>query len=96
VQHLSVVDYVAVSGSLEGRMIEYVDHLHEHFLDPVVIDRGRYRVPSRPGYSAQMRAGSLERYAFPEGAEWRLGGSSGGGRAARPLSESVSGSAAPG
>jgi L-fuconate dehydratase len=96
VQHLSVVDYVAVSGSLEGRMIEYVDHLHEHFLDPVVIDRGRYRVPTRPGYSAQMRAETLERYAFPDGPEWRLGGPSGGGRAARPLSETVSGSAAPG
>ena len=64
-------------------------------LDPVVIDRGRYRVPTRPGYSAQMRSGSLERYAFPDGAEWRDGGSSGGGRAARPLSETVSGRAAP-
>ncbi len=71
VQHLSIFDYVAVSGSLDGRMIEYVDHLHEHFLDPVVIADGRYRVPTRPGNSAQMRADTLERYAFPHGAEWR-------------------------
>jgi L-fuconate dehydratase len=70
VQHLSVFDYACVSGSLEGRMIEYVDHLHEHFLDPVVIREGRYRVPDRPGYSAEMRADSLAAYAFPNGAEW--------------------------
>ena len=55
VQHLSMFDYVAVSGSLEDRAIEYVDHLHEHFIDPVVIERGAYRVPRAPGFSAQMR-----------------------------------------
>jgi L-fuconate dehydratase len=71
VQHLAIVDFVAVSGSLEGRMIEFVDELHEHFLDPVVVREGRYRVPTRPGYSAEMRAETLERYAFPDGAEWR-------------------------
>jgi L-fuconate dehydratase len=71
VQHLSIVDYVAVSGGLEGRMIEYVDHLHEHFLDPVVVRDGRYRVPTMPGYSAQMRPESLARYRYPDGAEWR-------------------------
>src|SRR5436190_9977363 len=54
VQHLAVVDYVAISGSLEGRMVEYVDHLHEHFLDPVVIRNARYVVPTRPGYSTEM------------------------------------------
>jgi L-fuconate dehydratase len=70
VQHLSVFDYVCVSGSLDGRMIEYVDHLHEHFLDPVVIDRGRYRVPTQPGYSAQMTAATLDRYRYPDGAAW--------------------------
>jgi L-fuconate dehydratase len=70
VQHLSIFDYACVSGSLDGRMIEYVDHLHEHFLDPVVVGDGRYRVPDRPGYSAEMRAESLARYAFPSGAEW--------------------------
>jgi L-fuconate dehydratase len=71
VQHLSIVDYVCVSGALDGRMIEYVDHLHEHFLDPVVIRDARYVVPSLPGYSAQMRPESLARYRFPDGAEWR-------------------------
>ncbi len=70
VQHLSIVDYVAISGGLEGRVIEYVDHLHEHFLDPVVIREGRYQVPTRPGYSAQMRADSLARYRYPDGPEW--------------------------
>jgi L-fuconate dehydratase len=70
VQHLSAVDYIAVSGQLEGRMIEYVDHLHEHFLDPVVIASGSYRLPTRPGYSAEMRPESLARYRFPDGAEW--------------------------
>jgi L-fuconate dehydratase len=70
VQHLSVVDYVCVSGSLDGRVIEYVDHLHEHFVDPVVIRDAHYVVPSRPGYSAQMLPESLERYRYPDGAEW--------------------------
>jgi L-fuconate dehydratase len=71
VQHLAAFDYIAVSGELGGRMIEYVDHLHEHFVDPVVIDRGRYRLPSLPGYSAQMRPESLAQYSFPNGAAWR-------------------------
>jgi L-fuconate dehydratase len=70
VQHLSVIDYVCVSGSLDGRVIEYVDHLHEHFVDPVVIRDAHYVVPSRPGYSAQMLPESLERYRYPDGAEW--------------------------
>ena len=77
VQHLSIVDYACISGSLEGRMIEYVDHLHEHFLDPVVIRDGRYRVPERPGYSAEMAARSLARYAFPGGAAWSEPGTPG-------------------
>jgi L-fuconate dehydratase len=71
VQHLSPFDYVAVSGSLDGRMIEHVDHLHEHFVDPVVVERGRYRLPSLPGYSGQMRAASLAAYRYPDGSEWR-------------------------
>ena len=71
VQHLSIVDYVCVSGALEGRMIEYVDHLHEHFLDPVTIRDARYVVPTMPGYSAEMRPGSLARFRFPDGDEWR-------------------------
>lgn len=70
-QHLSLFDYIAVSGSLEGRVLEYVDHLHEHFLDPVVIERGRYRVPEAPGYSITMRPDALARHRFPDGAAWQ-------------------------
>jgi L-fuconate dehydratase len=71
VQHLSMFDYVAVSGSLDDRVIEYVDHLHEHFLDPVVIERGAYRAPRRPGFSGEIRPETLLRYAFPDGPAWR-------------------------
>jgi L-fuconate dehydratase len=70
VQHLSMFDYLALSGSTEDRVIEYVDHLHEHFLDPVRIDRGHYRAPRTPGFSAQMQAGSIARYSYPGGAFW--------------------------
>ena len=70
VQHLSAFDYIAVSGALDGRMIEYVDHLHEHFVDPVVVRDGRYRLPERPGYSAEMHAASLDRYRYPDGSSW--------------------------
>ena len=73
VQHLSAVDFIAVSGSREGRMIEYVDHLHEHFVDPVVIERGAYRLPTRPGYSAEILPTSLARYRYPDGEEWAAG-----------------------
>jgi L-fuconate dehydratase len=72
VQHLSVVDYVAVSGDLTDRVIEYVDHLHEHFVDPVVMREGRYVLPQRPGYSAEMRPESLAAYAFPAGVAWAV------------------------
>jgi L-fuconate dehydratase len=71
VQHLSPFDYIAVSGRLDGRMIEYVDHLHEHFLDPVTVVRGVYRLPSKPGYSAEMHPASLADYTFPTGRIWR-------------------------
>jgi L-fuconate dehydratase len=70
VQHLSMFDFVCVSGSMDDRIIEYVDHLHEHFLDPVVIRGGRYLPPSAPGYSITMRAESLEEYAYPDGVAW--------------------------
>jgi L-fuconate dehydratase len=59
VQHLSMFDYVAVTGSMDNRIIEYVDHLHEHFVDPVVIRDGRYQAPTAPGFSAEMRAETL-------------------------------------
>lgn len=71
VQHLAMFDYVAVSGSWEDRVIEYVDHLHDHFSDPVVIDRGRYRAPTVPGFSARMKPGSLAAHRFPDGPVWR-------------------------
>jgi L-fuconate dehydratase len=71
VQHLSLFDYICVSGSLEHRLLEYVDHLHEHFLDPVHMRDGRYMPPSRPGYSIQMRPASLQTYRYPDGAAWK-------------------------
>jgi L-fuconate dehydratase len=67
VQHLAMADYVAISGSMEDRAIEFVDHLHEHFVDPVRIRGGRYLAPS----SAEMKPESLERYLLPSGAAWR-------------------------
>ena len=70
VQHLSIFDYIAVSASLEDRLVEYVDHLHEHFVDPVTVRDGRYLPPTAPGYSITMRPESLGDYAFPEGAAW--------------------------
>ncbi|MEV7970571.1 L-fuconate dehydratase [Sphaerisporangium sp. NPDC088356] len=70
VQHMSVIDYVCVSGSLEGRVLEYVDHLHEHFTDPVRVERGRYRLPEAPGYSARMHPGSVAAYRYPDGHRW--------------------------
>jgi L-fuconate dehydratase len=70
VQHLSIFDYIAVSGSLDRRRIEYVDHLHEHFIDPVVIKNGRYMAPSAPGYSITMKPESLAAYTFPTGGAW--------------------------
>lgn len=71
VQHLSMIDFIAISGSLEDRIIEYVDHLHEHFLDPVKIRNGNYVVPQMPGYSIEMKTQSLKDYAFPEGKVWK-------------------------
>jgi L-fuconate dehydratase len=70
-QHISAIDYVYVGASLEGRMLEYVDHLHEHFVDPVRTRNGRYLVPEAPGYSITMRPESLDEYEFPRGAAWR-------------------------
>jgi L-fuconate dehydratase len=70
VQHLSMFDYVAVSASMDDRVIEYVDHLHEHFVDPVLIRDGRYQAPTAPGFSATMRPESLTAYAYPHGPIW--------------------------
>lgn len=70
VQHLSIFDYVAVSGSLEGRVTEYVDHLHEHFVDACVVEDGAYRLPTLPGYSAEMHESSLAEFSYPDGSYW--------------------------
>ena len=70
VQHLSIFDYIAVGASLENRILEYVDHLHEHFLDPVSIKDGRYMPPTAPGYSIEMYPESLEEFEFPKGSSW--------------------------
>jgi L-fuconate dehydratase len=64
VQHLSMIDYVAVSGTKQGRVIEYVDHLHEHFIDPCVIKDAAYMPPSRPGFSIEMKPQSITDYTF--------------------------------
>lgn len=71
VQHLSMIDYIAISGSMEGRIIEFVDHLHEHFLAPVVIKDGAYMPPQTPGYSIEMYPESLADYEFPNGKVWQ-------------------------
>jgi L-fuconate dehydratase len=70
VQHLAIFDYIAVSASLEDRIVEYVDHLHEHFVDPAVVRGGRYMPPAAPGYSITMRPESLAAYAYPHGTVW--------------------------
>lgn len=64
VQHLSMFDYVAVSGTMEGRVIEYVDHLHEHFVAPTLIENGRYRAPLVPGAGSEMRAESITEFTY--------------------------------
>jgi L-fuconate dehydratase len=71
-QHISMFDYVAVGGSLENRVCEFVDHLHEHFVDPVRVKGGRYLAPEAPGYSIEIRPQSLADYAFPDGVGWRV------------------------
>jgi len=71
VQHLAMADFVAITGKKEDRAIEYVDHLHEHFVDPVRIERGRYMAPTAPGFSAQMHPDSVTDHLFPDGLVWR-------------------------
>jgi L-fuconate dehydratase len=72
VQHLAMFDFVAVSGALDDRLIEYVDHLHEHFVDPVVIRGGRYLAPTAPGFSAQLRPETLHEFRYPDGPVWTI------------------------
>ena len=71
VQHISIFDYVAVSACLENRIVEYVDHLHEHFVTPVVINGDRYMPPTEPGFSIEIKPESLKRYQYPNGEAWR-------------------------
>jgi len=76
VQHLSVFDYVAVSGTLENRVTEYVDHLHEHFVDPCIVEDGAYRLPTAAGYSAEIHPASIAQYRYPDGDYWVAAGAS--------------------
>ena len=67
VQHLAMADYVAISGVMEDRAIEFVDHLHEHFVAPAVVEHGRYRAPQAPGMSAEMKPASVAAHTFHGG-----------------------------
>jgi L-fuconate dehydratase len=70
VQHLSMFDFIAVTGTMEGRVIEFVDHLHEHFEEPVVIRRAHYMPPTKSGYSIAIKPESRKAYRYPDGIEW--------------------------
>ena len=71
VQHLSIFDYLRVSTTLEGRITEFVEHLHEHFADPVSVVKGSYVLPQRPGYSTEVLAETLCMYSYPDGPVWK-------------------------
>jgi L-fuconate dehydratase len=71
VQHLAMFDYIAISGTMENHVIEYVEHLHEHFLDPVVIRNTRYMPPRQPGYSIEMKPASRDAHRYPDGIVWK-------------------------
>jgi L-fuconate dehydratase len=63
-------DYISVSGRMDDRVTEFVDHLHEHFEDPVILRQGRYLAPRKPGYSATMKSASRMSYRYPDGVIW--------------------------
>jgi len=71
VQHLAMFDFLAVSGVWENRMIEYVDHLHEHFVDPATVRNGRYVAPRGPGGGARIHPASVRDYTYPDGSQWQ-------------------------
>ena len=71
VQHLAAFDQIAVAPSLDGRYVEFADHLHEHFVNPVVVENGAYRLPTAPGYGVELKPASIEAYLFPGGEVWR-------------------------
>jgi L-fuconate dehydratase len=73
VQHLSMFDFIGITGTMQDRVIEFVDHLHEHFADPVTISRGHYLAPTRPGYSTEILPASREAYRYPSGHVWAVG-----------------------
>ena len=70
VQHLAMFDYVAVSGTMDGRVIEWIDHLHEQFVTPAVVTRGRYLTPTAPGASTELLPESIAEFSFPSGPAW--------------------------
>ena len=71
VQHLAMFDYVAVTGTRDGRMIEWIDHLHEHFVNPAVVTAGHYEAPTAPGASTQLRPESVTEFSYPMGPAWQ-------------------------
>lgn len=70
-QHLAMVDYIYISGSLENRVLEYVDYLHEHVREPAVVKNGHCQVPTAPGYSIEIKESSLSKYHYPHGEVWK-------------------------
>jgi L-fuconate dehydratase len=68
---MAMFDYVAVSGTSDGRRIEWIDHLHEHFASPAVVSRGRYRAPEVPGASTEILPESLTEFSYPSGPAWQ-------------------------
>jgi L-fuconate dehydratase len=70
VQHLAMFDFIAVAGDVEGRIVEMADHLHEHFVHPVVIRDGRYLAPTVAGFGAELHHASIEAHRFPTGSVW--------------------------
>jgi L-fuconate dehydratase len=73
VQHLAAFDFIWASATRKDRVVEYVDHLHEHFITPVVIRKGHYMLPETPGYSIEVKQASLEEFAYPHGSAWANG-----------------------
>jgi L-fuconate dehydratase len=71
-QHVSMIDYLCIGGSRDGRMTEHAGHLHEHFVDPIRIANGAYVAPTLPGFSAEIHASSLAEFAYPHGSYWKL------------------------
>jgi L-fuconate dehydratase len=72
VQHLAMIDYISISGSLDNRITEYVDHLHEHFKYPVIIKNGNYMPPLVAGYSITMKNSSVDAFSYPMGKMWQV------------------------